>query len=47
MRFVVHALDKPDALARRLAVIEAHRARPAGQFILRFYANHRSTRGCG
>ncbi|MEO0820096.1 MAG: YciI family protein [Pseudomonadota bacterium] len=26
MRFVVHALDKPDALARRLAVIEAHRA---------------------
>ena len=26
MRFVVHALDKPDALPRRLAVIAAHRA---------------------
>ncbi len=26
MHFVVHAIDKPDALPRRLAVIEAHRA---------------------
>ncbi len=25
MRFVVHALDKPDALGRRLAAIDAHR----------------------
>ena len=25
MRFLVHALDKPDALPRRLQVIEAHR----------------------
>ena len=25
MRFVVHALDKPDALPRRMQVIEAHR----------------------
>lgn len=26
MRFVVHALDKPDALPRRVAVLAAHRA---------------------
>lgn len=26
MQFVVHALDQPDALARRLDVIDAHRA---------------------
>ena len=26
MKFVVHAVDKPDALPRRLAVIDAHRA---------------------
>lgn len=26
MRFVVHALDLPDALSRRMDVIEAHRA---------------------
>ena len=26
MHFVVHALDRPDALARRLGVIDAHRA---------------------
>ncbi|MDJ0824621.1 MAG: YciI family protein [Rhodobacter sp.] len=26
MRFVVHALDKPDALPRRLEVLAAHRA---------------------
>lgn len=26
MHFVVHAIDKPDALTRRLEVIEAHRA---------------------
>ncbi|MEL6475898.1 MAG: glutathione S-transferase family protein [Pseudomonadota bacterium] len=39
------ALDALPATQR--AVIEAHRARPAGQFILRLYANHRSTRGCG
>lgn len=25
MRFLVHALDKPDALQRRLAAIDAHR----------------------
>ena len=25
MRFVVHALDKPDALPRRMQVIDAHR----------------------
>lgn len=26
MHFIVHALDKPDALPRRLKVIDAHRA---------------------
>ncbi len=26
MHFIVHALDKPDALPRRLEVIDAHRA---------------------
>ncbi len=26
MRFVVHAIDKPDALPRRMSAIEAHRA---------------------
>ena len=26
MRFVIHALDKPDALPRRMQAIEAHRA---------------------
>ena len=26
MQFVVHALDKPDALPRRMEAIEAHRA---------------------
>lgn len=26
MHFVVHALDRPDALSRRLEVIDAHRA---------------------